>query len=140
MGQEVAILIASLFGAVGLGCFQKIKTTMGARAGTGFSLLGGGLILLALGAASAWRGAVSLFDGYVVACTRWLALVSAAAFALWNHLSTLMPAHQLATYRFLIPIFGVFESLLLLVGKRLTPAMTGGGVIVCGALLLVQRR
>ena len=136
----LVILGANFFGALGLGCFQKIKTTMGARAGTGYSLLLGGVILVAMGGLSVWRGDFLRFDGYVAACTVWLAFVSAAAFALWNHLSTIIPAHQLATYRFLIPVCGVFESLWLLDNERLTPAMIVGGGIVCGAMLLVHRR
>ncbi len=135
----IAILGANLFGALGLACFQKIKPTMGTRAGTGFSLFLGGIILVGLGAHSAWRGDLSLFDEYVVVCTLWLAFVSAAAFALWNHLSTIMPSHQLATYRFLIPVCGVFESLWLLDNEHLTPAMMAGGAIVCGAMLFVRR-
>ena len=135
----IAILGANLFGALGLGCFQKIKSTMGARAGTGFSLFLGGVGLMVLGVQSPWRGDLTLFDGYVIGCTLWLAFVSAAAFALWNHLSTLMSAHRLATYRFLIPICGVFESLLLLEGERLTLAMIVGGVIVLLAMSRIDR-
>jgi drug/metabolite transporter (DMT)-like permease len=136
----IAILGANLFGALGLACFQKIKVTMGARAGTGFSLFIGGVMLCLLGVPAGLRGDLSLFDGYVIAATAWLAFVSAAAFAWWNHLSTLMPAHSLATYRFLIPICGVLESLVLLAEERLTPAMIVGGFVVCGAMLLVSRR
>lgn len=135
----VAILGSSLFGALGLGCFQRIKSTMGARAGTGFSLFIGGVGLVLMGGQSAWRGDWVRFDGFVIACTVWLAFVSAAAFALWNHLSAIMSAHRLATYRFLIPICGVFESLLLLEGERLTPAMVAGGAIVLLAMSRIHR-
>ncbi len=136
----ILILGANLFGAVGLLCFQRVKHTMGARAATGFSLALGGLVFLALGTGAITRGDLAYFDGFVWTCTAWLAFVSAAAFALWNHLSTLMPAHRLATQRFLIPVCGVFESLILLEGERLTPAMVLGGVIVVGAMVLVQKK
>ena len=135
----IALLGASFFGAVGLLCFQRVKPTMGARAGTGFALLLGGVVPTALGTPAIIRGDLGAFDGFVVSWTLWLAFVSAAAFALWNHLSTLMSAHQLATYRFLIPLCGVLESLVLLDGEELTPYMMMGGAVVLIAMTLVSR-
>jgi drug/metabolite transporter (DMT)-like permease len=134
------ILAASLFGALGLACYQRVKLTMGSRAGTGFSLLLGGLVLWGLGGRAVVRGDLAHYDAFVWGVTAWLALVSAAAFALWNHLSTLMPAHRLATQRFLIPICGVFESLVLLEDEHLTLPMVVGGAIVITAMVLVQRK
>jgi drug/metabolite transporter (DMT)-like permease len=133
------ILIASLFGAFGLFGFHKIQPTMGSRAATGFSLLLGGLVLVSLGGPAIWAGQLGLFDGYVLAWTVWLAFVSAAAFSLWNHLSTIFPAPELATYRFLIPLCGVFESLWLLDDERLSPAMIVGGVLVLVAMTMSQK-
>ena len=134
------IIAANFFGALGLLAFQRVKRTMGARAGTGFSLLLGGVVLTALGWPAIARGGLAWFDGYVWAWTLWLAFVSAAAFALWNHLSTVFPAPELATYRFLIPLAGVFEALVFLDGERLTPAMVVGGVIVLVAMSQVATR
>ncbi len=134
------ILAANLFGALGLLAFQRVKRTMGARAGTGYSLLLGGLVLMVMGAPAITRGEWAWYDGYVLGWTAWLAFVSAAAFALWNHLSTLYPAPVLATYRFLIPLCGVFESLLLLDGERLSPGMMVGGAIVLVAMTQAGRR
>ena len=134
------IVLASFFGAIALLIYQRIQVTMGARAGTGFALLIGGVILVGLGWPAMARGDLAAFDGFVLAWTAWLAFVSAAAFALWNHLSTIIPAHQLATYRFLIPLCGVFESLILLDGERLTPAMVAGGLIVLVAMVQVSPR
>ncbi len=133
------ILLANLFSAFGLLAFQKIKPTMGSRAGTGFSLFLGGLVLVAMGTPAIAAGRLGLFDGYTLAITAWLAFVSAAAFSLWNHLSTIFPAPMLATYRFLVPLCGVFESLWLLDDERLTPAMMGGGAIVLFAMTLTQK-
>ena len=50
-----------------------------------------------------------------------------------------MSAHQLATYRFLIPLCGVLESLVLLDGEELTPYMMMGGAVVLIAMTLVSR-
>ena len=134
------IILANLFGALGLLAFQRVKRTMGARAGTGFSLLLGGVVLVALGWPAIMRGGMAWFDGYVWTWTLWLAFVSAAAFALWNHLSTLFPAPVLATYRFLIPLAGVFEALVFIDGESLSTAMIVGGVIVLIAMTQAQRR
>ncbi len=79
------------------------------------------------------------FDGYVIIWTGWLAFVSAAAFVLWNYLSTLMPAHELATYRFLIPLFGVLESLVWLEQERLTLPMVLGGGLALVAMTQLHR-
>lgn len=136
----IVILASNFFGALGLLCFQHVKQTMGARAGTGFSLFAGGWVLLLLGWPALSRGGLEAFDGYVIGWTVWLAFVSAAAFALWNHLSTLMPAHELATYRFLIPLCGVLESLVILTGERLTVPMVIGGAVVFFAMTQVTRK
>lgn len=132
------ILIASLFGALGLFGFHKVKPTMGSRAATGFSLFLGGVVLVGLGGPAIWAGQLGLFDGYVLAWTVWLAFVSAAAFSLWNHLSTIFPAPTLATYRFLIPLCGVVESLWLLDDERLSPGIIIGGTLVLIAMTVSQ--
>ena len=135
----VLLLGASFFGAVGLLYFQRIRPTMGSRAGTGYALAIGGVVLMLLGLPAILRGELAVFDSFVLGWTLWLAFVSAAAFALWNHLSTQMAAYALATYRFLIPLCGVFESLILLDNEKLTPAMMVGGAVVLISMTLVNR-
>lgn len=134
------ILGANFFGALGLLAFQRVKRTMSARAGTGFSLFLGGVVLAALGWPAIAQGGLGWFDAYVWGWTAWLAFVSAAAFALWNHLSTIFPAPVLATYRFLIPLAGVFEALAWLEGERLTWPMVVGGVVVLTAMTQITAR
>src|SRR5690606_17680013 len=85
------LLVASTgLGTLGLVQFAGLRGTIGARAGTGFSLLGGGLGLLAIGT-PAFSRAGALMPPAAIGCTLWLAFVSAAAFSLWNHLSTRHP-------------------------------------------------
>lgn len=128
------VLVSTLAGAVGVIVFTKIKPTMGARAATGFGLLLGGVSLSLLGAPS-WGKILLLFDAYVLAMTGWLVLVSATAFALWNHLSTIYPVPLLASCRFLIPVFGVSLSLLLLPDESAGWGLVVGGVLVIGSML-----
>ena len=116
----VCMLAATLLGALGVITFSKLKPTIGPRAGTGFSLFTGGLILLAVGA-PAFANASDLLTPKILVLTLWLAFVSAAAFSLWNHLSTQHPVNLLASYRFLIPVCGIIESLLFIPGEKATP-------------------
>lgn len=132
------LLIASTgLGTLGLVQFGKLRETIGARAATGFSLLGGGLGLLAVGAPAFSRMA-TLMPPAAIICTLWLSFVSAAAFSLWNHLSTRHPMPLLAGYRFLIPLAAMIESMIFL-GDRPGWGLIAGAVLVIGSLVAVQR-
>ena len=133
----LCMLAATLLGALGVITFSKLKPTIGPRAGTGFSLFAGGLILLIVGA-PAFAHASSLLTPKIMVLTLWLAFVSAAAFSLWNHLSTLHPVNLLASYRFLIPVCGIAESLLFIPGEKATPGLFIGGVLVVTSLVAAQ--
>ena len=74
-----------------------------------------------------------MFSSPVIGSTLWLAFVSAAAFSIWNHLSSIFPVTLLASYRFLIPICGVLEALLFLEGES-----AGWGLLVGGALVVLS--
>ncbi|MGJ8725857.1 MAG: DMT family transporter [Roseibacillus sp.] len=133
----LCMLAATLLGALGVITFSKLKPTIGPRAGTGFSLFAGGLLLLLIGAAS-FADASVLLTPKIIVLTLWLAFVSAAAFSLWNHLSTLHPVNLLASYRFLIPVCGIIESLLFIPGEKATPGLFLGGILVVASLLAAQ--
>ena len=124
-------------GTVGVIQFGKLRATIGARAATGFSLFIGGVGLLAMGA-PAFPRAAELMPPSAMAITAWLAFVSAFAFSLWNHLSTLHPVPLLASYRFLIPIVAMTGSLAIL-GEKPGWGLITGGVLVIGSLLVAQR-
>lgn len=131
------LVLAMLFGALGIIQFGKLRATIGARSATGYSLLGGGLGLLMMGA-PAFPQAMALMSPVAIGLTIWLALVSAFAFSLWNHLSTIHPVPLLAGYRFLIPLMGMAESILFL-GERPGWGLLAGGVLVIGSLVVAQR-
>lgn len=132
------LVISTGFGTWGLVRFVRLRATIGARAATGFSLLGGGLALLAVGA-TAFPRAVELMPPTAAIITLWLAFVSAAAFALWNHLSTRHPVPLLAGYRFLIPLAGMFESLIFLPEETAGPGLWAGAGLVVAGMVLAQR-
>lgn len=133
----IVLLLAYACGALGMITFQSLKKTMGARAGTGFSLFFGGVFFAAI-SFPVWPQVTVLFDGYVILLTLWLTLVSAIAFSVWNHLTTLYPVNTLAMYRFLIPLFGVIESQLFLQDEKLTLTFALGGIIAIGAMVANQ--
>ena len=132
------IVVASGSGTLGLLEFGKFRGCIGARAATGFSLLAGGLILLAMGAGE-FRRAGELMSPAVMGLTLWLAFVSAAAFSLWNYLSTRHPVPQLAGYRFLIPLAGMFEALIFLPDESAGWGLMMGAVLIVMALMMAQR-
>lgn len=134
----VFLLSASFIGALGVVVFGKLKPTMGSRAATGFALFLGGLGLVFLGAGS-WGRLGILFDGYVIGVTCWLAFVSAMAFGVWNHLSTLYPVGLLASFRFLIPVCGVVLSLVFLEGESAGWGLVVGGALVVGSVVMSNR-
>ena len=126
------ILLSTLFGSIGIIIFSKIKPTMGSKAGSGFALLFGGIGLFILGL-PALSEIDQLFSPIVIYLTLWLAFVSAMGFALWNHLSTIYPVSLLASYRFLIPLCGVIESLTFLRSES-----PGIGLLIGGPMILIS--
>ena len=133
----LCMLAATFLGALGVITYSKLKPTIGPRAGTGFSLFTGGLILLLVGA-PAFADATVLLTPKIIVLTLWLAFVSVAAFSIWNQLSTLHPVSLLASYRFLIPVCGIVESLLFIPGEKATPGLFLGGLLVVASLISAQ--
>lgn len=142
-GQPVlgAILMigATGLGAIGIIEFGKLGKGIGARAATGLSLALGGVLLLIVGVESFWRMTELMASPTVIIITCWLSFVSAAAFALWNHLSTKFPVPLLAGYRFLIPLCGMTESLIFLKGETAGWGLIIGACLVVVSLVLMQK-
>ncbi len=132
------MLIATANGALGLITFSRIKPTMSAMNATGFSLFTGGLALMIAGS-FALREIPKMFDLPVILATCWMAFVSAFAFSMWNHLSTIFPVTLLASYRFLIPICGVIESLLFLNSESPGWGLLLGGGLVVASMVFAKR-
>lgn len=134
----VLILGSTLFGSIGIIMFGKIKPTMGSKAATGFSLLIGGFLLFLLGS-PALSKLPDLMSEKVIYLTLWLSLVSALAFAIWNHLSTIYPVSLLASYRFLIPLCGVTESLIILKSESPGIGLMIGAPLILASIFCAQR-
>ena len=135
---SVLFCLSTLSGSLGLILLQKILKTMGARAATGYGLFFGGVMLM-LSGVSAWSDLPVLFSPKVMLMTVYLAFVSALAFGLWNHLTSLFPVNLLAGYRFLIPVCAVVESSLLVSGESPGLGIWVGGSLVIAALIGLHR-
>ena len=131
------MLTATASGAIALIIFAKIKPTMSAINATGLSLLLGGIGLTLIGG-QALRDIGKMFDLSAILATFWLAFVSATAFSIWNHLSTIFPVTLLASYRFLIPICGVFEALVFLKTELAGWGLMIGGILVVTSMVLAK--
>ena len=132
------MLLSSGIGATGVLIYSNLKPTIGPRAGTGFSLFAGRIILCLISINPIPR-IPALFSGPVVIITIWLSFVSAAAFAIWNHLSTIFPVPLLASYRFLIPLCGIIESFLFIRGESPTTIFFIGTLLVIISLIASQK-
>jgi drug/metabolite transporter (DMT)-like permease len=134
----VMFLAASFSGAVAAVFMKKVAPISGSRTTTAFSLSIGGLLLL-LTAAPYWQSYISHFNLTTLLVTLYLAFLSATAFTLWNRLIELYSVNVLSTFRFLIPLMGILESVLFIPGERLTLGIVVGALIVIVCLIAVSR-
>lgn len=105
---------------------------------TSISLFGGGA-LLALCGLSGWSGFWSGVTWGGGGVTLYLAALSATAFTLWNRLIERYSVNLLSSFRFLIPLFGVIESVLFIPGEELGLGIVAGGSIVLLSLYILGR-
>jgi drug/metabolite transporter (DMT)-like permease len=135
---SLCFLFAALSGAFGIIFHTQLRGSIDTRTATSFSLAVGG-IMLAICGSTAWPEMHRLLEPKLFFLTLYLASVSAAAFALWNHLAREFSANLLAGYRFLIPISGVLLSMLLVRDEKPGIGIAIGGVLVIAALVMVNR-
>lgn len=131
-------LAASLSGAIAAIFMKKVAPISGSRSTTAFSLTTGGLLLL-LTAAPYWKSYAAHFNTTTLLVTLYLALLSATAFTLWNRLIELYSVNVLSTFRFLIPLMGVLESVLFIPGETLRPGVIIGATVVVICLNIASR-
>lgn len=123
-------LLASLSGAGAAITIKFFPKTFSIPLATGISLFVGGLVLLAFGYSETPK-VIAAENKWVLGMTVWLAFVSAAAFSIWNSLIQNHPIHLLAQFRFLIPLSGVFQSILFIPDESLRlHTIVGGGIVI----------
>ena len=138
IGGALLILLATLGGTGAVLLVRPLSRYVPVMFITGFSLFCGGLgFMMAtpvrtfeILAESPWQ---------LVVLTVYLAFLSAAAFSIWYWLITLYEVARLSVYRFLIPVFGVFESVIFIADESLSPQLMVGGGLVVVAIVLLER-
>lgn len=134
----VAFLAASLSGAIAAIFMKQVAPLSGSRTTTAFALSSGGLLLL-LTAMPFWKSYFAHFTLTTLLVTIYLAFLSATAFTLWNRLIELYSINLLASFRFLIPLMGILESVLFIPGESLSAGIVIGAIIVLSSLVIISR-
>lgn len=134
----VSFALVGLSGALGAIAMKQIAPTVGSRTVTALSLFLGGLMLSVVGSFE-WRAFASEYSLATFGVTVYLALLSATAFALWNRLIELYSVNVLSAFRFLIPLFGVVESAIVLKNETIGIGIVVGGSVLIGSLYAMSR-
>lgn len=135
---SASFLLASLSGALGAIALKKISIGFGSRAVTAISLFLGGLMLVLVG----YQGLHGFWKDVGVEAIwifGYLAFLSATAFTLWNRLIEQYSVNVLSAYRFLIPLFGVTESALLIESESIGLGIILGGTLIIASLIAMSR-
>lgn len=104
---------------------------------TGWQLFVGGLILVGVGLAGGGR--LAAFSPQAGALLIYLALLSSIAFAVWSLLLKHNPVGLIASFNFLVPVFGVALSAMFLGESLLRWSNLTALILVCLGIWLVTR-
>jgi len=132
---EICLLIAMFFGAFGNVIFKNEAKEQDVLYMTSWQMLIGGGALLAVGMAFVgplpfvftWKSALILL---------YLALLSAVGFVLWNNVMKYNKVGSISMYLFLVPVFGVILSALILNEQLHLIVLIALGLIVSGIVLV----
>lgn len=105
---------------------------------SGYQFIIGGLVMIAIGAV---MGGTVVFEGAkAVAVLVYLAFLSAIAYSLWGVLLKFNPVSKVSIYSFMIPVFGVLLSNLLLTEQsNVAPVnLLITLILVCGGIFILN--
>lgn len=135
---EGFLLIAAFSGAVG-NCQSKIY----AKAEdpitlTGWQFFTGGILLTVV--STICGGKIQLVSGAGIMCLIYLSFLSAAAYCIWNTLFKFHPISSVSVHGFLIPLFGVLISAILLneYNQAFNPLTVIALIMVCLGIVVVN--
>lgn len=111
LGEGFIVIAAVLFSVAGI-YGKRLSRDMHVMVMTGWQLLLGGLVLVAAGLG--FGGHMGAVDPGGAVLIGYLALLSAAAFAIWSLLLKHNPVGRIAIFSTLVPVFGVTLSALFL--------------------------
>ncbi|WP_256760944.1 DMT family transporter [Cohnella sp. WQ 127256] len=134
---EICLLLAMFFGALGNVLSKKESGRLEILYMTAYQMLLGGLALFLIGAVGAgvlpfeftWKASWMLL---------YLAILSALGFVLWNTVMKYNKVGSISMYLFLIPVFGVFLSAILL-NEELHAFVWAALALVVSGIVIVNR-
>lgn len=136
MGEGFLVIAAFIVAAASI-YGKRVSQRLDAAVMTGYQLAIGGLLLCLLG--FVMGGDVGDLDLQSGALLAYLAFLSAVAFGLWSTLLKYNPVGMVAIFNFLIPVFGVVLSALLLGENMLEWKNLVALVLVATGIWLVTR-
>ena len=136
---EGFVLLSSLSGAVSAVLIRRFSQTNNAVMLSGYQFMTGGLMLVTV--ALLGGGRLTHVTGSGLLLLLYLAMVSAVAYTLWSLLLQYNPVSRVTVHNFLMPIFGVILSTLILGEKGIFSLNTVGAlVLVCIGIWLVNHK
>lgn len=137
LGGALLVMLATMSGTGALLMVRPLSLHVPVTFITGFSLFAGGFVFILL-APERSLSIILHSPWQLQLLTLYLAFLSATAFSLWYWLITLYDVTRLSAYRFLIPIFGVFESVLFLTSETLSGQLVTGGALVILSIVILE--
>ncbi len=134
---EVLLLIAMFFGGMGNVLAKREGQKMELMNMTAYQMLLGGLGLLVIGATQIGIAPFT-FNFTAFWILLYLSFVSAVAFVLWNSVMKYNKVGTVSIYLFLIPVFGVFLSTLIL-GEQVSLLVFAALSLVAVGIVIVNR-
>ncbi|MCB2305514.1 DMT family transporter [Clostridium estertheticum] len=134
---EGFLMIAAFVSAVGAIYGKKLTKSMDVMVVTGYSLFVGGIMLMLIGMLSG--GSVYHFTMDSSLLLMYLALLSSAAFSLWNLLLKYNKVGPVSIFNFLIPIFGSILSAIFLNENIFECKNIFALVLVCLGIWMVNK-
>ncbi len=134
---EGFIVIAAFIFSVGAIYGKKLTKNIDVMILTGYSLFIGGIILLIIGIL--YGGRVYHFTTASTLVLIYLALLSSAAFSLWNLLLKYNKVGTVSVFNFLTPIFGSILSAIFLGESILEYKNIIALILVCLGIMLVNK-
>ncbi|MFL0249651.1 DMT family transporter [Clostridium neuense] len=116
---------------------KKITQILDSTIVTGYQLFIGGFVLTILGLLN--KGSLAAFTPKSTLLLFYLAILSSAAFSIWTALLKYNKVGFVSMFNFLIPIFGVFLSAIILKEKVFDIKNLAALVLVCTGIILANR-
>jgi len=136
---EGFLIMSGIVGATGTILAKKMSVKINPFTLTAWQMIIGSSILLTIGIiGGGYKGLV--FSSSVIALLIYASFLSAIAFALWYSLLKYNKASQVSMYKFLIPIFGTFLSILFIPSETYSNNIIIALILVSIGVVTVNRK